>query len=81
LFRRASWWLIQFFEFIKDDCEVFVVYRQLANNGRELSIKFFVRFQLCRSITKARLIAMLTAMARSLLRTLDSIATPCSVKA
>ena len=34
-----------------------------------------------RSRTNTRMMAMLTSMARSLLRTLDSIATPCSVNA
>ena len=34
-----------------------------------------------RSLTKARMISMLTAMARGLLNTVESIATPCSVKA
>ena len=34
-----------------------------------------------RSFTNARMIAMFTFTARSLFNTLDSIATPCSVKA
>src|SRR5882724_12308393 len=35
---------------------------------------------ICRSFTNARMMVMLTSIARSLLRTLDNIATPCSVK-
>jgi hypothetical protein len=36
---------------------------------------------ICRSRTNARMISMFTATARSLLSTLESMATPCSVKA
>ncbi len=42
LFTRKSWRLTQFFELIKNDREVFIVCRQLANNSRELSVEFFV---------------------------------------
>ena len=45
LFTRTSRWLVQFFELIKNDRKVFVVRRQLANNSRELSIEFLIRFQ------------------------------------
>jgi len=34
-----------------------------------------------RSLTKARMISTVTAMARGLLSTLESMATPCPVKA
>jgi hypothetical protein len=36
--------------------------------------------RICRSRTKARMMAMFTAIARSLFKTVDSMATPCSVK-
>ena len=51
-----------------------------------LQIVELVREFLCvdiisRKRTKARMMAMLTSMAAALLRTLESMATPCSVKA
>ena len=47
----------------------------------ELARQLPIRFQGFAQIYEARMIAMLTCTARSLLSTLDSMATPCSVKA
>ena len=46
-------------------------------NRRESSA---LEASICRNFTNARMISMLTNIARSLFRTLESIATPCSVK-
>ncbi len=63
LFTRASGRLIKLFEFIKNDREVFVVRRQLANNSPEFSIEIFIRSNSCRNFTNVRMIATLTSMA------------------
>jgi hypothetical protein len=80
LITLRGWLLSQLLKFIKYDFEVLVMGREFSNNGCELAIQFLIRFQHLSSFTKARMIMMLTAMACSLLRTVDNIATPCSVK-
>ena len=49
-----------------------------SSNRRESST---LDTSICRSFTNARMISMLTVIARLLRKTLESIATPCSVKA
>jgi hypothetical protein len=47
----------------------------------QLAGQVLVRGEDSRKRTNARMMAMLTSIARSLFRTLESMATPCSVKA
>ena len=53
----------------------------LRSRSASLLTRSFCRDIVSRSRTNARMMAILTAIARSLLRTLESIATPCSVNA
>jgi hypothetical protein len=61
--------------------ELFVVLTDAALELVQPGGKFAVTARIFRSRTKARMISRLTRTARSLRSTLESMATPCSVKA
>ena len=74
----ARWCCHQLSNRVEDNFELFIV---LAFQLVQPTRKFGVRREHLWHITNARMISMLTITARLLLNTLESMATPCSVKA
>jgi len=71
----------ELFDGIEDELEVLVVLGVLFSRDSIFSASRALESIRRRSCTKVRMMAMLTSTARGERRTLESMATPCSVKA